>query len=188
MRSNCSPYASFFLLCSLISFSCHCSSFLYRVAQKVSKVLTFQISHAILGLISQRCIFPFKCQFAILKYIEKGLNTLPLSFDFIQKLTGKQFKCKSLWRRGLVGQSACLVNRRSWVQIPVVPGSFVLFVLRFPSWPENSNHFDPICNECSCASNPRVNATNPQDAFSSDPIQEMTTYSTNGLHDIGAVA
>ncbi len=30
-------------------------------------------------------------------------------------------------RRGLVGQSACLVNRRSWVQIPAVPLNRWLF-------------------------------------------------------------
>ncbi len=30
------------------------------------------------------------------------------------------------WRRGLVGQSACLVNRRSWVRIPAVPFECIL--------------------------------------------------------------
>ena len=38
--------------------------------------------------------------------------------------------CHRKWCCGLVGQSACLVNRRSWVQIPAVPfpQSSVVFV------------------------------------------------------------
>ena len=38
--------------------------------------------------------------------------------------------CHKKWCCGLVGQSACLVNRRSWVQIPAVPfpQSSVVFV------------------------------------------------------------
>ncbi|KAK2881276.1 hypothetical protein Q8A67_018544 [Cirrhinus molitorella] len=42
-------------------------------------------------------------------------------------------------RRGLAGQSACLVNRRSWVRIPVVPRKRRLYALPLPwTWGPDS--------------------------------------------------
>ncbi|KAK2881271.1 hypothetical protein Q8A67_018539 [Cirrhinus molitorella] len=65
-----------------------------------------------------------------------GLRTSP---QRLPKKAGPGWRVTATWRRGLAGQSACLVNRRSWVRIPAVPRKRRLYALPLPwTWGPDS--------------------------------------------------
>ena len=58
---------------------------------------------------------PLQAEFCVIPFSEQAQDVKILDQRVQEEKMSTSRRC------GLVGQSACLVNRRSWVQIPAVP-------------------------------------------------------------------